>query len=85
MQTEIHYHCQQIKQGVKNMTDKAWQLCKELAQEVGKARGISDKEIEARFAVMQAQDFYNLYNIVRQPERYNATAVCMAMEEELRK
>ena len=30
------------------MTDRAWELCKQLATEVGKARQISDKEIQDR-------------------------------------
>lgn len=67
------------------MKDEIWELCKQLATEVGKARGISDKEIEDRYAVMQAQDFYNLFNILTQPEKYNATDICKLIEKELDK
>lgn len=65
--------------------DKAWELCKELATEVGRARGIDDKEIMNRFAVMQAQDFYNLFNICTHPKEYNMAKVARAMEKELEK
>jgi len=67
------------------MTDRAWELCKQLATEVGKARQISDKEIQDRYAVMQAQDFYNLFNILKQPEKYDASKICKELEKELEK
>lgn len=67
------------------MTDRAWELCKQLATEVGKARQISDREIRDRYAVMQAQDFYNLFNILEQPEKYDTSKICKELEKELEK
>lgn len=66
------------------MNDKAWKLSKELAREVMKARGIKG-EIGETFAVMQAQDFYNLFNICKNPKKYNMAKVARAMEKELEK
>lgn len=65
--------------------DNAWELCKQLATEVGKARQIDDREIQDRYAVMQAQDFYNLFNILKQPEKYDASRICKELEKELEK
>ena len=67
------------------MNNKVWELCKQLATEVGKARQISDREIKDRYAVMQAQDFYNLFNIVKSPDKYDASKVCKLLEKELEK
>ena len=67
------------------MTDRAWELCKQLATEVGKARQINNREIQDRYAVMQAQDFYNLFNILKQPEKYDISRICKELEKELEK
>lgn len=67
------------------MTGRVWELCKQLATEVGKARQISDNEIKDRYAAMQAQDFYNLFNILKEPSKYDTCKICKLMEKELEK
>lgn len=71
------------------MKDKVWDLCKQLARELSNTQtiiqeGWSEDSINTH-VIMQAQDFYNLFNILDDRGRYDARKICKLLEEELEK
>lgn len=69
--------------------DKIWNMCKELTRELSSVKHLQEegwcKESIETWVVMQTQDFYNLFNILNDRNRYDARAICKVIEEELEK